>query len=52
VEYIYLACLARKPSAEELTQLAPVLAAAENPRAAVDDVLWAVLNSREFLFNH
>jgi hypothetical protein len=52
VEYIYLACLSRKPSAEELTQLEPVLAAAENPRAAVDDVLWAVLNSREFLFNH
>jgi hypothetical protein len=52
VEHIYLACLSRKPSAEELTQLEPVLAAAENPRAAVDDVLWAVLNSREFLFNH
>jgi hypothetical protein len=28
------------------------LAAESNVRNAVDDVLWAVLNSREFLFNH
>ncbi len=53
VETIYLACLSRKPSSEELAKLEPVLAAAaDNPRAAVDDVLWAVLNSREYLFNH
>ncbi len=53
VEHIYMACLSRKPSPEELTKLEPVLAAAnDNPRAAVDDVLWAVLNSREYLFNH
>ncbi|MEX2113596.1 MAG: DUF1549 domain-containing protein [Pirellulales bacterium] len=52
VENIYLFCLSRKPSSEELTRLEPLLAAAENPRSAVDDILWAVLNSREFLFNH
>ncbi len=52
VEAIYLACLARKPSPEELQKLEAVLAAEPNARLAVDDIFWAVLNSREFLFNH
>jgi hypothetical protein len=25
---------------------------AENPTAGLEDVFWAILNSREFLFNH
>ncbi len=52
VELIYVTCLSRKPSAEEMQKLEPILAAESNPRNAVDDILWAVLNSREFLFNH
>jgi Protein of unknown function (DUF1549)/Protein of unknown function (DUF1553) len=52
VETIYISCLARKPSPEELQKLEALLAAEPNARAAVDDILWAVLNSREFLFNH
>jgi hypothetical protein len=52
VEHIYIACLSRKPTAEEMEKLGPILAAEPNPRNAVDDVFWAVLNSREFLFNH
>jgi hypothetical protein len=52
VEAVYMACLSRKPSPEETQKLEAVLAAEPNPRNAVDDILWAVLNSREFLFNH
>lgn len=52
VETIYVACLSRKPSLEELQKLTGLVAAESNPRIAVDDILWAVLNSREFLFNH
>jgi hypothetical protein len=52
VESIYVACLCRKPTTEESQKLAAIVAAESNPRSAVDDILWAVLNSREFLFNH
>jgi hypothetical protein len=52
IETIYIACLSRKPTAEELQKLDAIVAAEPNVRNAVDDVLWAVLNSREFLFNH
>jgi hypothetical protein len=52
VETIYIACLSRKPSPEEMQKLEALLAAEPNVRNAVDDILWAVLNSREFLFNH
>ncbi len=52
IETIYIACLARKPTADETQKLTALVAAEANPRVAVDDILWAVLNSREFLFNH
>jgi hypothetical protein len=52
IETIYIACLSRKPTAEESQKLDALVAAEPNKRAAVDDVTWAVLNSREFLFNH
>ncbi len=52
IENIYIACLSRKPTTEELQKLEGLVGADANVRAAVDDVLWAVLNSREYLFNH
>ncbi len=52
VETVYIRALSRKPSEEELKSLLEVVASAENPQAGLEDVFWAVLNSREFLFNH
>ncbi len=52
IETIYVRCLSRKPTAEEYERLAPVIAQAENPQQGLEDVYWAVMNSREFLFNH
>jgi len=53
VDEIYLAALSRFPSEEERKRLLEYLGARKSARAqAVQDVVWAVLNSREFLFNH
>jgi hypothetical protein len=35
-----------------MQKLEQLVAAEQNPRAALDDIFWAVLNSREYLFNH
>jgi hypothetical protein len=52
IESLYIRCLCRKPTASESERLAAVVAESENPQAGLEDVFWAVLNSREFLFNH
>ena len=52
IEEIYLKCLSRKPSAEELTVHLGLVENEKKKHYALEDVFWAVLNSREFLFNH
>ena len=56
VEHLYLSAFARKPSEKETTNLVAVLKASRADgmarRQAVEDVVWAVLTSKEFLFNH
>jgi len=52
IESLYIRCLCRKPTASETERLTAVVTEAENPQAGLEDVFWAVLNSREFLFNH
>ena len=60
VERLYLAALSRYPSDDERRALAATLKAAGTEpgaaepakRRAVEDLAWAVLTSREFLFNH
>ena len=42
----------RKPTAKEYAALNEVLAAEKDPKPVLEDTFWAVLNSREFLFNH
>ncbi|MGB8166896.1 MAG: DUF1553 domain-containing protein [Chthoniobacteraceae bacterium] len=53
VTELYLACYTRPPSGEEL-KIATSAFAAEGVtrRAATEDVLWSLLNSAEFVFNH
>jgi hypothetical protein len=45
--------LSRFPSAEEKQNLVQYLAKKKAARAqAVQDAVWAVMNSKEFIFNH
>jgi hypothetical protein len=52
IESLYIRCLSRKPQGEEMQRLMTTVTQAENPQAGLDDVFWAIMNSREFLFNH
>jgi hypothetical protein len=54
IEELYLSALSRYPTDEELAKLLGVLqdTPTDERRAAVEDIFWAVLSSREFLFNH
>jgi hypothetical protein len=52
IDEIYIRCLSRRPDADERTRLVAIVAEAPNPQQGLDDIFWAVLNSREFLFNH
>jgi Protein of unknown function (DUF1553)/Protein of unknown function (DUF1549)/Bacterial Ig-like domain (group 2) len=52
IEEIYLATLSRLPTPDEIAKAQGWVAAASSPREGAQDLLWALLNSREFLFNH
>ena len=50
---LYLACYTRPPTGEEL-KIATAAFTGEGAvrRTALEDVLWSLLNSAEFVFNH
>jgi Protein of unknown function (DUF1553)/Protein of unknown function (DUF1549) len=52
VENLYLRALCRPPTSEELAHWTADLSQAKSLREASEDLFWALLNSREFAFNH
>ena len=55
IEEFYWRSLARPPTQTEQTKLATYFAEAKTPAEksiVLNDVFWAVLNSKEFIFNH
>jgi hypothetical protein len=52
LDVLYLTVLARYPKPAEKEQLLPVLAESSDRRAACEDIVWVLLNSKEFLYNH
>ena len=52
IEEIYLRCLSRRPEEIEIATIAEEIDQQENRLLALQDLFWAVLNSREFVFNH
>jgi hypothetical protein len=52
VDELYIRCLSRKPDAKERAKIDAALAAEPDKKKALDDLFWALLNTREFMFNH
>jgi hypothetical protein len=52
IRELYIRCLARQPGGDELARLRPVAGEGSNEKQGLEDIFWALLNSREFLFNH
>jgi Protein of unknown function (DUF1553) len=52
IETIYNRALSRSPTASEFAKLTKAVDESKNKQQALEDVFWAVLNSREFMFNH
>ncbi len=49
---LYLAALSREPSATEMERAKSHMASNKDKRRALEDVAWALLNAKEFLFRH
>ncbi len=52
VENLYYRTVCRPPAPEEVSRWAAELKKASSQREAAEDLFWALLNSREFAFNH
>jgi hypothetical protein len=52
LDEIYLAAFARQPTASERQLALEYIARQSDGRKALEDVVWAIVNSREFLLNH
>jgi hypothetical protein len=52
VEELYIRCLSRRPTDKERQDIATIMAEQPDQTRALEDVFWALLNSREFIFNH
>ena len=49
VNQLYWSALTREPRDAEATQIIDYLGAAEDRRKAVEDLVWALINSKEFM---
>jgi hypothetical protein len=52
VSELYLVTLSRNPSLQETEEGQVIVRRAPSEREGLEDLLWALCNSREFLFNH
>jgi hypothetical protein len=52
LNHLYIACLGRLPHAAEVQELLQVIKQGDDEQQELNDIFWALLNSREFIFNH
>lgn len=52
VDTLFLSTLTRLPTDAERSAVLPTFADGAERRRATEDVLWALINSKEFLYNH
>ena len=52
IDELYLSAFARRPTDQERDTTVKYVESQENKKQALEDILWTVINSKEFLFNH
>lgn len=52
IQEAFLRTLSRFPAPAEVNRGRQALAAADSPRAGLRDLLWALINTKEFILNH
>ena len=55
IESLYIRTLSRKPTTTELNQLLSYVSAENEPgkqKEVLEDIFWALMNTKEFMFNH
>jgi hypothetical protein len=52
VEELYLTAFSRRPTPAELKRTLDYVDGQKDTKKALEDVLWVILNSKEFMFNH
>ena len=52
IENLYLSVLSRLPTEMEREKLLAAVSAGTEQRETLEDIFWALLNSKEFSFNH
>ena len=52
IEELYIRTLSRRPTSEEKSEMRALIGEAVKDQSAYEDILWSLLNSTEFAFNH
>ncbi len=52
IEQIYLQAFSRQPDSNEMGVAVAYIEKTKNDKQAYEDILWAIVNTKEFLFNH
>ena len=52
IEELYARCLSRTPTEKEMAKLKSYFGDKKSDEQVVTDIFWALLNSKEFIFNH
>lgn len=52
LEELYIRCFTRKPTDAERARFDQIFAENPNHQVVLEDTFWALLNSKEFMFNH
>ena len=52
IENLYLRCLSRRPTEQEVAKLKEFFAPGAKPEQVLNDIFLSLLNAKEFVFNH